>query len=231
MLFPENITCLICGKDIDNPNFLCASCDSKFPQIHNSCSRCGCSLNSGKYCVRCKNNNFNFFANYAACCYNNFVKNVIYRFKNGDKYLHKPLGEKIVKKLKESNAKFDLIVSVPVTQKVYKKRGYNQSELLAKYITDITHTPYVNALTKTRETLFQKNCTKEQRKQNVENAFAVINVNAVKGKTILIADDIITTGATLDNASAALKKAGAAEVLCCTFAAVKTEIKFDYGFI
>ncbi len=226
ILFPEGITCPVCGKETEKEG-LCKVCRGKMPLIHNGCNKCGCGVYSGSYCVRCKAAHFDFERNYAAADYSNFVKNIIYRFKNGDRYLFKPLAELTAQTLKENGAQFDIILSVPVTEKVLKKRGYNQSRLIAEHIALLTGKEYIDALIKVKETPFQKNCPAAERRKNVEKAFKVTDKGIVTGKRVLIADDIITTGSTLSECALTLKKAGAAETICCTFAAVAHKIKYD----
>jgi ComF family protein len=227
LIFPEKITCYICGKEIRDNGLLCPECKNKIPYIHKGCFKCGCALYSGNYCPRCKAAAFDFERNYAAAGYDGFIKNIVYRFKNGDKYLYEPMGEIIVQTLIKENVKCDIIVSVPLSQKVLKKRGYNQSALLAQKISETTDMPYKDAVIKTRETDFQKNLTARERRKNIENAFEVSDKQAIQGKTVLAVDDVITTGTTLSEIAATLKKAGAKEVLCCTFAAVEHKIATD----
>lgn len=227
LLFPEKIACCICGKEIRDNGLLCPGCKNKIPYIHKGCLKCGCALCSGDYCPRCKASAFDFERNYAAAAYDGFVKNIVYRFKNGDKYLYEPLSETIAQKLMKEGVKCDIVVSVPLSHKVLKKRGYNQSALLAQKISQTMNTPYADALIKTRETDFQKNLTATERRKNMENAFKVSDEQAVKGKTVLAVDDVITTGTTLSEIAATLKKAGTKEVICCTFAAVEHRISAD----
>lgn len=227
LLFPADITCLICGGELSSGGNICCKCLNKMPFIQNACKVCGCNVFSGNVCVRCKYSLPDFDKNYSACRYDNFVKNIIYRLKNGDKYLHKPLTDIIAENLQKLGAQFDVIITVPVTKKVKKQRGYNQSELIARRLAKKTGIPFINALEKTKETLFQKNCAAGERRKNVEKAFKVNSKEDIKGKSVLIADDIITTGSTLSECALILKKAGAKNVICCTFAAVSPQIKSD----
>jgi len=227
LLFPENITCDICKKETQNKKELCESCFARLPFVKTPCQKCGCDIKNGLYCIRCKSYDFNFDYNIAVCRYNNFVKNIIFRFKNGDKYLYKFISLLMTNKIKEQKAQFDTIAYVPITKKVLRERGYNQSELLAKNISENLKLPLFTGLIKTKETLFQKNCLAKNRAENVKNSFSVTDKTQIKDKNILLADDIITTGSTLSECALTLLKNGAKNVTTCTFAAVEHLIAVD----
>jgi len=108
-----------------------------------------------------------------------------------------------------------VIVPVPISDKTKKERGYNQSMLLAKHISDLTGAKITDVLLKTRETLPQRDLDKEERERNIKGAFAA------KGKvsgTVVLLDDVSTTCATLNEAAKVLLEAGADEVICITAA-------------
>lgn len=103
----------------------------------------------------------------------------------------------------------DIIIPIPLTRKREWNRGYNQSEEIAKGISRYTKIPIVtNAVKRTRFTQSQTHLKSEQRKQNVENAFKLLKPSLIKGKHILLVDDIITTGATAYSCAKELQKAG-----------------------
>lgn len=103
----------------------------------------------------------------------------------------------------------DIIIPIPLTRKREWNRGYNQSGEIAKGISRYTKIPIVtNAVKRTRFTQSQTHLKSEQRKQNVENAFKLLKPSLIKGKHILLVDDIITTGATVYSCAKELQKAG-----------------------
>ncbi len=103
----------------------------------------------------------------------------------------------------------DIIIPIPLTRKREWNRGYNQSEEIAKGISRYTKIPIVtNAVKRTRFAQSQTRLKSEQRKQNVENAFKLLKPSLIKGKHILLVDDIITTGATVYSCAKELQKAG-----------------------
>ena len=100
-----------------------------------------------------------------------------------------------------------------------KKRGYNQSELLARAFCKATGLSLNTAsLVRVRDTDSQTKLGREARISNMTGAFEVKNATAVKGKIILLMDDVATTGATLEACAQALRKAGAKRVMAYTFA-------------
>ena len=110
-------------------------------------------------------------------------------------------------------------------QKDVSKRGFNQSELLAQIVSDKCGIPLNKLLYKKRKTKLQKYQSLDDRFSNVYNAFDLVEGADVSGRTILLIDDIKTSGATLSSASAVLKAYGAKAVYCATIAIVRRKIK------
>lgn len=105
------------------------------------------------------------------------------------------------------------ILAVPLFGRKKRKRGFNQSELIAKELSDFFKVPLLtNNLTKPKKTQPQATLKGKEREENVKGAFKLKNPELVKGKTIFLVDDVFTTGSTLEEASCVLKKAGAKEV-------------------
>lgn len=228
LLFPQNITCSVCKQEVADDKAVCEACLKKLPIIKNACQKCGCTVQSGNYCIRCKNTGFDFLQCLSVCDYDDFVKNIIFRFKNGDRYLSEIISPLMAKKLKDSNLNFDLITCVPVTKRVLKQRGYNQSKILMEEIAKILNIETDNGnLIKVKETEFQKNLSAKLRQKNMENAFSLVDKSLVNNKTILVIDDVITTGSTLNSCANALYKGKAKAVYCCTFSAVETVISME----
>ncbi|MDR2753313.1 MAG: hypothetical protein LBB50_03280, partial [Oscillospiraceae bacterium] len=111
-----------------------------------------------------------------------------------------------------------LFCCVPMTQEQVSVRGYNQSELLARYAARWAGADFLHdALQKNRATEVQHNLPAAEREKNVHGAFAAAKAEKLLGRRVALCDDICTTGATLRAAVAALVAAGAAEVVCLTF--------------
>ena len=116
---------------------------------------------------------------------------------------------------------FDAIVPLPVTEKRLKERGFNQSYVMAEEIGKIVEKPVLfSSLYKKRETKDQYTLSREERSKNVRGAFALREAEAVRGKRILLVDDLMTTGSTVSEASHVLLSANAKAVL--VFALART---------
>lgn len=113
----------------------------------------------------------------------------------------------------------DAILPVPSHMRRLRERGYNQASLLAKELSRMTGVPYLgNALRRVTMVGPQaRSASREERRSNVQGAFACRDAS-VAGKSVLVVDDICTTGYTLEACAAALRSAGAAEVRALTLA-------------
>jgi ComF family protein len=113
---------------------------------------------------------------------------------------------------------FDLLVPAPLHRSRHKRRGYNQAELLATELSKLIAMPAGNCLVRTRSTSQQVGLDGEQRRQNVAGAFEVQDASLVVGKRIVLVDDVMTTGSTLNACAETLVAAGAVWVGALTLA-------------
>jgi ComF family protein len=128
------------------------------------------------------------------------------------------LGKKIGTMLLENGIAADGVVPIPLHPARRRERGYNQSDYLARGLNNILDIPvYHRMLERTRNTPSQTHLTILERQENVRDAFRVVG-NEIKGKHILLVDDVITTGATVISASECLLNAGAKTVSLCSIA-------------
>ena len=142
------------------------------------------------------------------------------------KYKHKPrvgkvLGRRYGTILKEAylDKSFDLIVPVPLHSSRLRQRGYNQSDYFAQGLAEVLHIPWSNQCVKrTRATPTQTRKNQLERFKNVEDAFYVTDAAVVCEKRLLVVDDVITTGATLEACSTALLAVGSREISVATIA-------------
>lgn len=220
--------CAGCGKVIPFGGYWCENCENDISVILQPiCSKCGNELEK----CDCKNEHvFSWDAVVAPFYYEGSVRSAIHRFKfrNHPKlsFMFANAMSESVKSM-EDVEKIDVIACVPMVEKKKKERGYNQSELLAKDISGILNIPFSSSLLiKVRDTKTQHSLSGQQRAGNVFGAYAVSNDIPVKGKTILLCDDIKTTGATLSECCKILKLAGAREVYCVC-AAITNKEKID----
>lgn len=206
LIFPPK--CIFCGRilsteaDID----ICGCCSRIIPFFKDSPVKTSCKpLQGGCDYVIC------------TCHYSGIVKDSLIRFK----FFNKPgyyrtfaklMSEKIKKMTNFRN--FDIIVSVPLYKDKESIRGYNQSLLISKQLSKEIGVPEDSSLlVRVRNTGSQSLLPKSSRHLNVKNAFRVNNAHEVKGKKVLLVDDILTTGSTLNECSRVLKEAGARMVV------------------
>ena len=229
-LFPSNITCIFCGDEIQSEEgAVCNKCLEKLPYVKKICLRCGSPLKSkANYCLTCKNTERSFDIARSPLIYKDMVSNLIQNFKyNGKKYLAKYMAEYMAKsyeEIKKEKFEADLIVPVPLHIKRQKQRGFNQSELLAKELSKIINVKVnVNNLVRNKVTQTQTKLSYLERQENLKDAFEIKNKTDFKNKTILLIDDVLTTGSTVNHCSEVLKKAGAKAVCVLTFATTDSD--------
>lgn len=227
LLFPKNFTCDICGGETFKTN-LCADCLKTVTFNDKTvCPVCGRKTKTEGVCIECKSRAPYFKRAASPLVYDNGAVKLIAKFKNGYAYLKDWFAAIMCEKLKDFSP-FDCIVYVPMTQKMQFKRGYNQSNELAQAISKICGVPVAaGAVVKIKDTEEQKSLSRKERENNLKSAFKVIDKAAIKGKTVLIVDDVLTTGATADALSKKLLNAGATATFLVTVASV--EYKTPYS--
>lgn len=216
-LFPRR--CAYCGRVISSDRMMCIRCEKELPRIEGVvCCKCG----RGKEKCTCKGAE-NYFESIAApFYYEGCVRHGVhmFKFRNGFRnYEAYSLEMSEAVKKRFGNIVFDYITEVPMTEKSRKKRGYNQCFYLAKGISDnlgIEHKSPV--ISKIYNTKVQHETHYYFRKGNLTGAFDVPDPYCVKDKTILLCDDIATSGETLNECAKMLWLYGAKEVYCIALA-------------
>ncbi|MCL2748917.1 MAG: ComF family protein [Alphaproteobacteria bacterium] len=228
-LFPPS--CPICKGPVSDHGTLCAECWNKFNWIGDpKCCVCGypfaANLDLGAHplCPVCAAGQNELDWMRSACVYDEWSRNIMLPFKHAStlKY-QKIMTRAMIASLREMETcqKIpDLIIPVPLSYRRLWKRGYNQASLLARPLSQHFNIPMdVNSVhRKYRPDMGHKNA--KQRAENIRGVFKVVRPEAVKGKTILLVDDVMTTGATFAELRRVLKRAGAAAVYGVAFCRV-----------
>ena len=184
--------------------------------------KCGKTLKEAdnEYCEDCLNSEHIFERGRALYEYET-VKMAVYRFKYQARREYASFfGREMAEKLGDEilGWKADAIVPVPLYKDREKKRGYNQSVLIARELGNRLNIPVEEKLVeRIRPTLAQKNLKRKERQNNLKNAFK-IRQNDVKLNTVIVVDDIYTTGTTMDEIAGCLKRAGVRKVFCISLA-------------
>ena len=157
--------------------------------------------------------------------YKGIVEQIVPKIKFGKKMeLARFFGCLLGSVLKEESISADLVVPVPLSDERYEERGFNQAGEMAYPIAVMNGIPFAdNCLVRTRDTKRQAEINDNgERSRNVTGAFKVRDEWDVTGLTVIVVDDVATSGSTLHEAAAGLIKAGAAKVLCVAFAGNRT---------
>ena len=168
-----------------------------------------------KTCGRCIDEKQLFKEGLYGFSYENRFRDAIHAFKFSKR---KDVGRHLVrlmeKKIIAFSAKFDCIIPLPVTEKRLRERGFNQSFILAEEISRMTGKPiHHSVLLKIKETKDQFTLSKEERKTNIKGAFALTDTVNLKGKRVLLVDDLYTTGQTSREAARILYRGKVASVV------------------
>ena len=188
---------------------------------------CKCSRHLGisvtNICKECRKTDPSFDFAWSACLYEDPLKELIHRFKYGQKTLLRrllaDLMASFVREYELDIGQFEAIVPIPLSSTRLRERGYNQAQLLARELAKGFSLPLAqNYLLRTRHTRPQTFLDEKQRWTNIKGAFTIRKPNALKRKNILLIDDLLTTGATASEAARVLKSAGAGTVGILTLA-------------
>ena len=220
VMFPENFTCDLCGREIFDGGHFCKDCRESVTFNDNcTCPRCGRRTDYDYLCIECKEEAPLFDRAASAIVYDGGGKALVLRYKNGSPYFKKYFAGLLAKQC----GKFDgaeAIVFVPMTAKSKRRRGYNQSRLLADELSKLINLPVLDAVKKVKDTTQQKSLDRHGREENLKGCFKV-DGSLIKGRKLILVDDVLTTGATANTLCGLLKKHGADKVYFLTVASVE----------
>lgn len=221
LLFPRR--CPVCDNVCPFGTNICPECRSMLVKIRGPvCYKCGKALKNSdeEYCFDCKMKKHNYDRGVSLYEYNSICDS-IYRlkYKNRSEYAEY-FGTEMANEFCNylSEWKVDGIISVPLHKKRFRKRGYNQADILAKALSKKSNVPYFpNLILRNRNTIPLKQLDPSGRQINLKNAF-IIRADDVKLNRVVIVDDIYTTGSTIDEMSCVLKESGVQKVYFMTLA-------------
>ncbi len=226
-IYPRNIYCILCGVPIEREEkfSLCSPCKSEVMFLRGRvCDKCGKPLDElyiPNRCPQCTNREFYFTKAFSCVEYDENTKKIVYGLKyNGLRYFSYHISEIMGEHLTLLvNTNFDLIIPVPLHKNKERKRSFNQSFLIAKYLGRILDKPIDRkSLVRIKDTLEQNKLSKEERIENLRKAFEISENHNIIDKNILLVDDVFTTGETANQCSKTLIENGAKEIHVITFA-------------
>ena len=224
VFFPQNYTCTFCGREIFGNKPLCRDCDSALPRNDRYiCDRCGRKTPyPTTACSDCAGKTLYFDVARSAFTYDAPISFALQNLKyRGRKFLAEELAAEMEKTYLKTFYPCEAVVCVPTSENKIKERGYNQSELLASALSKRISVPFIRgALVKTRDTGSQVGLSQKERLINLSGSFAVKDRKLIEDKTVLLIDDVLTTGTTTNLAAKKLKSAGAKSVFILTAASV-----------
>jgi len=225
VFYPSN--CVGCGHPQDPGTLLCNECKETAPRIRapfcRCCSRPFAGFIYGEFsCPNCEDRTPAFdcvVSNYQA---KGVLKELIHRFKYGHQfYLRRVLAEFLVEAMQDTRLQADpadYLVPVPLHPTRFRERGFNQADALAETLSKRTRVPILRCIERRRYTNTQTRFDRFERMQNLRNAFVLRKNSDVRGKHLVLLDDVLTTGSTLHECALVLRAAGAESVRAITVA-------------
>lgn len=204
LLYPGR--CVFCHRIIDGENGTCPDCVKNLPYTTHAGA-----VTKGEFFARCV----------SPLYYEGVVRESLLRYKFDDRSIYAEIYGKYVADCvrQHFSGEYDLISWVPLSRKRLRKRGYDQAELLARATAAELGEEPVRLLRKTRDIPAQSGIKgEEKRRANVLGVYEAVDAELMRGKTVLLMDDIVTTGATLSECARTLRMAGAGKVLCASVA-------------
>ena len=219
--------CAQCQAETPSGVHLCTGCAGQAPKIEAPyCRQCSQPFEgeiTGEFvCHQCQGRQLHFDCAVARFRSRGVVREFMHRFKyNHQLYLRYPLADWLMEAVEDeriSGQPFDAFVPVPLHPVRFRERQFNQAQELARLLAKRTGKPVLSALKRTRYTTTQTKLDREERMENLRNAFRVRHPSTVNHRHLVLVDDVFTTGSTVDECARALRLAGAASVRVVTVA-------------
>lgn len=204
--------CLACGKD-GSP--LCSNCSSLLPDAQPRCYRCHNAARGSMTCQKCVKH-AHIREVIVVTEYTSFAEDLIHKLKFERTYEAAHVVASIMASLLDPQEDM-LIVPVPTATSRVRRRGYDQSVAIARALAKQTKLP-CSAILRRYGQARQTGSSRKQRLDQLKDAFAVRTRKDITSRHIILVDDVMTTGATLESAAHALRKAGVTTISAITFA-------------
>lgn len=226
--------CRVCQRPLEPSNFtfVCLDCWSKIKWLQAPyCSKCSKPLPFSPtlqdvptlLCSECGRQHFYFKKVFIPTLYEGVMKKVIHLLKYNKKTGIMRSLKRIIKSyfdhLDFSFSHLDLVVPIPLHPRKLKERGFNQAELIARVIARYLQVKLAKGnLRRVKATITQTTLSRKERIKNIKKAFEIKDKDEFQAKSVLLVDDVYTTGTTIREAAKVLKQAGAEEVYVFTLA-------------
>ncbi|MBN2143568.1 MAG: ComF family protein [Candidatus Aureabacteria bacterium] len=227
LVYPRS--CLLCGKllEFDKPLYFCRNCLRNLPWIHARCRECGRYLSAAgpvqSACKTCSESRRFFDSGVSALLFDHPAKKLLFHMKyQGDFGLAAPLAGLMTRAyVKNAVSHPDWITFVPLHPFRFKERGFNQSELLANEVGKRLRIRTFPALDRIRFDAVQASLDLRERAKNIRNAFQIKKKFNRKSDHVLLVDDVMTTGNTLNECAKILKENGVSYITVLTLMSVE----------
>jgi len=202
LLFPPK--CPFCGCLLEKGQLLCPDCQRSLPWLSGGAGERRVELTAGCW---------------SALRYEGTVRKAVHDYKfHGRRAKGRPFGTLLAQTVADNRLEFDLVSWPSLSKKRLRERGYDQARLLAREVALAAGRPLVRTLDKADRPAQSGLDGVEARRANLLGAYSPYQPEGFRGKTVLLVDDVVTTGATLSECAKTLRVAGAKEVLCVTLA-------------
>jgi ComF family protein len=225
LLYPPH--CAACHADTTPGVYLCGDCAKRARRIEEPfCQRCSepfeGSITGAFTCSNCGDRQFHFDSAVSRYLSRGVVREFIHRFKyERHFYLRHQLADWLAAALEDeriSSVPANFLVPVPLHSARYREREFNQADELASLLSKRCGVPLLRVLARTRYTTTQTRLDRQERMENLRGAFRVRQTEAVSGRHLILVDDVLTTGSTVDECARVLRAAGAASIRVMTVA-------------
>lgn len=210
--------CLLCLSRCTGPPDICTACHHDLPWITSPCEQCALPLPThaqSRFCAHCLHRPPRFSHTHCPFSYAFPTNRLIAKFKHQRQFALGHLLAQLWLEHYQSTlrpAPPDLLIPVPLHWRRRWRRGFNQSRLLAETWGKALDIPVFDGLRRTRATPAQQGLSAVQRRRNLSSAFSLSHPERVRGKSVAVVDDVMTTGTTANALAAILLRAGASRV-------------------